>query len=151
MNITYKTDDTLKDNEIIILCKKMTPKILEVEQFLNTNTINSIFGEKDSKVFPINSNTVEIIYSENRKTVVRSKGELYESKNTLMKFENILPRSFVRISKSVIANTKHIKSIEAEFSGNYTLIFLSGNREILSRSYVKNLKSAIGMEWYYES
>lgn len=146
MKVNYELDDTLHDDEIIIKCKIITQQILGIEKMINTEKVNAIFGERENKIFPINSHYVEVIFTENRKTIVLSKGEYYESKNSLSKFESILPRSFVRISKSVIANTRHIKSIEAEFSGNYTLIFLSGKRQTLSRSYVKNLKTAIGME-----
>lgn len=146
MKVKYRINENLPEDEIIIECKKITDQLLEIEHFMNTKSVHSIIGEQNSRIFPIKASSVEIIYAENRKTIVLSKGEIYESKNTLAKFETILPRSFVRISKSVIANTKHIKSIEAEFSGNYTLMFLSGNKETLARSYVKNLKSAIGME-----
>lgn len=146
MNIKYEIDDSLHEDDIIIKCKQISSKFLEIEKILNSDTVESVFGVQESKIFPIKAYTIERIYSENRKTIIFSKGETYESKKNLSAFENILPKSFVRISKSVIANTKLIQSIESEFSGNYTLMFMSGNKEILSRNYVKDLKTAIGLE-----
>ena len=146
MNIKYEIDESLRDDELIIRCKLISSKLLEIEKIINSDTVESVFGVQESKIFPIKAYTIERIYSENRKTIIFSKGETYESKKNLSNFESILPKSFVRISKSVIANTKLIQSIESEFSGNYTLIFMSGNKEILSRNYVKDLKTAIGLE-----
>jgi len=146
MKIKYEIDDSLQDDEIIIKIKQLSDKILEVERLLNNDQIETVFGIKDNKIFPIKTQLIERIYSESRKTIIYSKGETYETRKTLEELELILGTSFVRISKSVIVNTKLIKSIESEFSGNFTLIFISGNKAILSRKFVKSLKSAIGLE-----
>lgn len=146
MKIEYEIDPTLHSDEIIIKCSKITSKILEVERALLSESIDSVIGTKENKMFPIKSSSIERIFVENKRTYVFSKGETYEVKKTLTAFQSILPKSFVRISKSCIANTKLIQSIESEFSGNFTLIFISSTKETLSRSYVKDFKSAIGME-----
>lgn len=146
MKIKYEIDTSLADDEIIIKCKELTKNIIELEHILKSNSVESIFGFKDNKIFPIKPNTIERIFTDNRKTNVFVKGDTYEVRSTLSDLETTLGKPFVRISKSVIANTKHIRSIESEFSGNFTLKFISGSTEILSRSYVKNLKSAIGLE-----
>ena len=146
MKIKYEVDNSLQDDEVIIKFKQLSDKILELERILNSDQVESVFGTKDNKIFPIKTPFIERIYSENRKTMIISKGEVYETKKTLAEFEIILGNSFVRISKSEIANTKQIKSIESEFSGNFTLSFISGNKTLLSRKFVKSLKSAIGLE-----
>lgn len=146
MKINYEIDDSLLENEIIIRCKRISTKLLELERILNSDAVESVFGSIESKIFPIKASNIERIYSENRKTIIFSKGAEYESNKTLSNFESILPSSFVRVSKGCIVNTKLIRSIESEFSGNYTLIFISGNKETLSRKYVKDLKTAIGLE-----
>lgn len=146
MKIKYEVDDSLQENEVIIKFKKLSEKILQLERLLNSDHVESVIGTKDSKIFPIKTPFIERIYIENRKTIIVSKGDIYESKKTLAEFEIILGKSFVRISKSEIANTKLIKSIESEFSGNFILNFIGGNKTILSRKFVKSLKSAIGLE-----
>lgn len=146
MKLRYEVDNSLQDDEVVIKFKQLSDKILELERILNSDRIESVFGTKDNKIFPIKTHLIERIYSENRKTMIISKDDVYETKKTLSDFELMLDKSFVRISKSEIANTKLIKSIESEFSGNFTLSFIGGNKTILSRNYVKNLKSAIGLE-----
>jgi DNA-binding LytR/AlgR family response regulator len=146
MKIKYEIDDSLQEDEIIIKTKQLSDKILELDRLLSSDTVDTVIGINDKKYFPIKTVFIERIYSENRKVFIYSKGDLYESKKTLAEFEVILNVAFVRISKSEIVNTKHIKSIQPEYSGNFTLIFISGNESILSRKYVKQLKSAIGLE-----
>ena len=146
MKIKYEIDDSLQEDEIIIKTKQLSDKILELDRLLSSDTVDTVIGINDKKYFPIKTMFIERIYSENRKVFIYSKGDLYESKKTLAEFEVILNVAFVRISKSEIVNTKHIKSIQPEYSGNFTLIFISGNESILSRKYVKQLKSAIGLE-----
>ena len=146
MKIKYEIDDSLQEDEINIKTKQLSDKILELDRLLSSDTVDTVIGINDKKYFPIKTVFIERIYSENRKVFIYSKGDLYESKKTLAEFEVILNVAFVRISKSEIVNTKHIKSIQPEYSGNFTLIFISGNESILSRKYVKQLKSAIGLE-----
>jgi len=146
MKIKYEIDDSLQEDEIIIKTKQLSDKILELDRLLSSDTVDTVIGINDKKYFPIKTVFIERIYSENRKVFIYSKGDLYESKKTLAEFEVILNVAFVRISKSEIVNTKHIKSIQPEYSGNFTLIFISGNESILTRKYVKQLKSAIGLE-----
>ncbi len=146
MKIKYEIDELLNEDEIIIKVKRLTPELLELQNAFETKVVDSVFGIKDSKTFPIKLNTIERIYSRARKTILFSNGEEYETKKSLSELERELGNVFVRISKGVIANTKQVKSIETEFSGNYTLFFLSGNKDILSRSYVKDFRIAIGLE-----
>ena len=146
MKIKYEIDDSLQEDEIIIKFSKLSDKILNLEKILNYDQIESVFGTRNSKIYPIKTPLIERIYTENRRIMIFSKGDVYETKKTLAEFEIILGKSFVRISRSEIANTKLIKSIESEFSGNFTLNFISGNNTILSRKFVKRLKTAIGLE-----
>jgi DNA-binding LytR/AlgR family response regulator len=146
MKIKYEIDDLLKEDEIIIKVKRLTPELLELQNAFDSKPVDSLFGVKEGKTFPIKINAIERIYSHNRKTILLSNGNEYETKKTLTELENSLGNMFVRISKGVIANTKQVRSIETEFSGNFTLFFLSGNKDILSRNYVKDFRKAIGLE-----
>lgn len=146
MKIRYEIDESLSEDEVVIRVNKLTQELLELQKVFDSREVDSLFGTKDKKTFPIKVKQIERIYSRNRKTIILVNDEEYETKKTLQELQNTLNASFVRISKGVIANTKQIKSIETEFSGNFTLFFLSGNKDILSRKYVKDFRLAIGLE-----
>lgn len=150
MKIRYEIDDSLKEDEIIIKVKQLSQEIIDLQNLLDTKVTDSVFGTKDKKTFPIKTKMIERIYSKNRKTIILSNDVEYETKKTLTELERTLSKSFVRVSKGVIANTRLIKSIETEFSGNFTLFFISGHKDVLSRKYVKDFRAAIGLEgWWW--
>ena len=73
-----------------------------------------------------------------RKEVYEAKQKLYELKEILSAF------SFAQINKSTLVNINFVKSIQAEFSGNY-LIKLKDSKDVLtvSRKYFKEFKDQI--------
>ena len=70
--------------------------------------------------------------------VYSTKQKLYELKDML----SALP--FAQINKSVVVNIDFVKSVSAEFSGNYSLK-LKTSKEILtiSRKFMKEFKDKI--------
>lgn len=99
----------------------------EDEQFLVNASEVVYFESKDGKVVAV---TTEGIYSTRQK--------LYELKESL----SALP--FAQINKGVIVNIDFVKSVSAEFSGNYTLRLKTGKETLtVSRKYFKEFKSKI--------
>ena len=77
--------------------------------------------------------------------LVHTAAETFESRQKLYELMEQLGRqSFVQVSKSTIVNLAFVKSIQAEFSGNY-LIKLKNRKEklTLSRKYFREFKERI--------
>ena len=73
-----------------------------------------------------------------------TKDKIFIAQYKLFELEDILPSSFVRISKSVIANVRAISSITRELVGNGTITFTGcAKRTYFSRSYYKILRDRI--------
>ena len=73
-----------------------------------------------------------------------TKDKIFIAQHKLFELEDILPSSFVRISKSVIANVRAISSITRELVGNGTITFTGcAKRTYFSRSYYKILRDRI--------
>lgn len=69
---------------------------------------------------------------------------MYTAHYKLFELENILPSSFVRISKSAIANVMKISSLSRELVGNGEITFSgSDKRTYFSRAYYKILRDRI--------
>jgi DNA-binding LytR/AlgR family response regulator len=74
-----------------------------------------------------------------------TKADAYEVKQKLYEIKALLSaQTFAQINKSVIVNINCVKSIQAEFSGNYR-IKLKNRKESLtiSRKYFKEFKDRI--------
>lgn len=69
---------------------------------------------------------------------------MYTAPYKLFELENLLPSSFVRISKSAIANVMRISSLSRELVGNGEITFSrSDKRTYFSRAYYKILRDRI--------
>ena len=67
--------------------------------------------------------------------------EVYQVKYRLYELEEILPRSFVRVSKSTILNINHIYSITRNITSSSLVEFKNTHKKVyVSRSYYKVLK-----------
>jgi DNA-binding LytR/AlgR family response regulator len=70
--------------------------------------------------------------------------QIYTVKKKLYEVEELTRHmGFLRISKHVVVNMAWISSVEAEFSGNYLAYTKDGTRLSISRSYMKQFRSAI--------
>ena len=75
----------------------------------------------------------------------RCGGEEYETRHKLYELcELFACKGFVQISKGVVANVDSIRSVEAEFSGNYTALLKDGKTRLtISRKYMKDFRNYV--------
>ena len=89
----------------------------------------------------------EIVYIEvnGSKVYAYTKQETYEAKQKLYEIKELLgSRPFAQISKSVIVNINCVKSIQAEFSGNYRCKLKNRKESLtISRKYFKEFRDCI--------
>ena len=71
---------------------------------------------------------------------------MYESKWKLYEFEEFSRgSSFFRASKSVILNADKIEFVKPAFSGRFEAVLFNGEKVIVSRQYVGELKELMGI------
>ena len=128
MKIKIEIDEGLPEDEVLIRCRGLTEQISDVvfyrgntEYYLTLDEI--LFFETDSD--GINAHTRDNIY--------QTKYKLYE-------LEELLPGSFMRISKSAIVNTSHIYSISRNLTASSVVAFADTHKQVyVSRYYYKPL------------
>ena len=90
----------------------------------------------------------DIFYFEvvDNKSFVYCKQDVYEVKMKLYEFEEKSRGSmFFRASKSVVLNADKIDYISPFLSGRFEAVLLNGEKVIVSRQYVSDLKHKLGM------
>ena len=144
MKITVESAN-LPETEVVIRGDVTSQEVLSILQFLRNKNSGKLVAYKEDEQFIVDAK--EIIYLETvdskvmvvtQKDVLEAKQKLYELKEMLTSF------SFAQISKSTLVNINFVKSIQAEFSGNY-LIKLKDRKDVLtvSRKYFKEFKERI--------
>ncbi len=66
--------------------------------------------------------------------------DIYKTRQKLYELEELLPRDFIRVSKSTIVNTLKISAIKKNITGASEISFLSSTKKAFaSRNYIKAL------------
>lgn len=134
------------EEEIIIRCKSYNEKIGRIESAIEGITM----GRRTLALYIGNSEffvpVSDILYFEtcDGKICAHTRDNAFVAPYKLFELEKMLPTSFVRISKSCIANVTRIGSISRELVGNGEICFLGCDKKTyFSRGYYKALRERI--------
>jgi len=84
----------------------------------------------------LDRNEIRWVESAKNYLKVHAQRETYITRGTLADLDKRLdPRRFVRIHRSVIVNTEHIREIKPWYTGEYVLILIDGKELTISRGY----------------
>jgi DNA-binding LytR/AlgR family response regulator len=133
-----------KDEELVLIrCREITEEVREIETFVKSRQ-GSLSGVSDDKRYEVAVTDVCYIESVDGKTFLYTSDQVYETAARLYELEELLkPKHFLRISKPMLVNLMKIRSIQPAFNGRFLAILSSGEKIIISRNYVKELKSAL--------
>ena len=95
--------------------------------------------------YMLGTNLIYYTESIDKRTYVYTKEECYETKYRLYELEDLLSTNFLRVSKSLVVNIRKVRSVKSELNGRMTAELLNGERIVISRSYVKDLKRKLGV------
>ena len=82
---------------------------------------------------------------ENGETKLYTQQESYRSRKRLYELLDQLGDGFLQISKACAVNLSCIRSVEAGFGGSLLLKMKNGLSEYVSRKYLPDLKSYLGL------
>lgn len=153
MKITIMDPPPGEEEEIIIKCKKLSPKVTELitelkhsEEAEKVKYVHKMHVYLDGEIHLIEP--AEVFYFEyvDAKVFVYCKSQVYEIKNKLYELEEMLPaQDFIRINKATILNLNKISSLSPTLGGRFEASLKNGEKIIISRQYVNALKEALGL------
>ncbi len=145
MKITLEPAN-LQETEIIIKGDLGSPEVEALLSFIKSkNNSGKLILFKEDEQFFVDAKEVVYFEASQGKVNVHTTSGTYQTKQKLYELTDTLGAlPFAQISKSVVVNIDFVKSVAAEFSGNYSLKLKFG-KEILtiSRKYIKEFKSKI--------
>lgn len=144
MKITIESAN-IPETEVIIRGDVTGSEIASVLRLLRSKSSSKLILCREDEQFIIDAQDVVYIETGSGKTLVYTGSETYESREKLYELQDQLAAlGFTQINKSTLVNINCVKSIHAEFSGNYC-IRLKARPEILivSRKYFKEFKESI--------
>jgi len=148
-----------EEEEAIIKCNSVTPKLLELINELKSQneekTVQTIPGMPQLQKLKVFLNgdihliaPSDVYYFEyvDQKVFVYGKTKVYEIKSKLYELEELLAKTdFIRVCKSCILNLNKIGSLAPSLGGRFEARLKNGEKVIISRQYVNSLKEVLGL------
>lgn len=145
MKITIEDLPGGEEDQIIIRCNSLSEDIMRLIYKLKSREY-AIFGYAGDEIRRIVPENVYYFESVDNKVFIYCNKDVLETKYKLYEIENELGGAdFLRVSKSVILNITKIKSLRPAFNGRLEADLNNGEKIIISRQYVMDLKKKLGM------
>lgn len=135
----------LPETEVIIRGDVTCEEVVSLLQFLNKRNSGKMILYKEEEQYIIDADEIVFLEVSGNKVLAYTRQDAYETRLKLYELKELLrAHPFAQINKSVIVNINCVKSIQAEFSGNYR-IKLKNRKETLtiSRKYFREFKDRI--------
>jgi len=139
--------------EAVIYCRKITPEVEELarqfSQGKSTSALPTFYKGEEQYYLALS----EILFFETDgdKVIAHTEKDSYETRQRLYELDAILPGYFVRISRSTIASTLHIFSIQRGLTRVGLVSFRGSYKEVyVSRMYSNVLKEKMEERHLYE-
>ncbi|HEM4265194.1 TPA: LytTR family transcriptional regulator [Streptococcus suis] len=144
MKVRIEFDDSLDQVEVVIRTSQLGPEIEQIQQALQQVSRPSLVFYKGSSEYFLSLGDILFFETDGTKIFAHTADDAYEVKMKLYELEDCLPAHFCRVSKSTIANSKAIYSLDKSFSGTSRISFYKTHKEVhVSRHYYHLLKEKL--------
>jgi len=154
MNIRIEISEDITGDEIVIRCREVTNQIQKIQKLITEESASApqliFYKDNQEYYFPLK----EILFFETSESVVyaHTRTDTYRIRLKLYELEDILPRTFVRISKSTIVNIDHIMMVNRNLTSSSLIQFYKSHKQVYaSRRYYKILSQRLNERSSYEN
>ena len=135
----------LPETEVIIRGDVTSEEVVSLLQLLKKRNSGKLILYKEEEQYIMDADEIVYVEVSDNKVYAYTKQDTYEAKQKLYEIKELLVgKSFAQINKSVIVNINCVKSIQAEFSGNYRLKLKNRKESMtISRKYFKEFRDRI--------
>jgi DNA-binding LytR/AlgR family response regulator len=149
MKIRIDIDENTDELEVSIRCRAIDERVARLQKAMTDALADDarIRLTQGGREYYLPPEDILFFESANGRTFAHTEGEVFEAKLRLYELEELLPHSFVRVSKSAIVGTDKIYSIDKNPVGPSTVQFRSSHKKLsVSRQYFKILHDKLNSE-----
>ncbi|WP_346915869.1 LytTR family DNA-binding domain-containing protein [Clostridium sp.] len=145
MKIIINEVEDIEAIEIVINCKTIDENVSKIISKLKALE-EKITGNKDGKIFILDTNEIFYFESVDKKTFIYMDKEIFETHLRLYELEEKLKNTdFFRASKSTIINLRKVKNIVPMFGGRIEILLDNDEKLVVSRQYVPILRNKLDL------
>ncbi len=146
MKIKIEIDKSLEEDEIILHCRELNEDAIDLQQKISNivgSTMRLTVNKGDTQYY-LKVSEILFIETADQMIAVHTANQIYNMKQKLYELEQILPGSFLRVSKSTIINTSKIRSVRRNLTGSSEVEFEGSHKQTyVSRSYYPLLSNKL--------
>lgn len=134
------------DEEVIIRCRSMTQEVKRIQDLVSSVIENNaeLLLHVGSCEYYVPRNEILFFETDGGRTTAHTTDKMYYTSYKLYELGQLLPVSFVRISKSCILNAAKVCTIHKNLAGASEVLFRNSHKKVfVSRMYFKVLKERI--------
>lgn len=143
MKVTTIIDPSCEE-EVIIYARQESALVKEIKRIANTAP-TELIGYRDKTATPLDVDAVCCFTVQNGKVYAQTNDGIFDLKCRLYQVEEILPRHFIKINQSCVANICQIERFDTAFSGTLRVIFKNNYIDYVSRRQLRNVKERMGL------
>ena len=140
MKVKIEIEEGLAEEEIVIRCPKLSDSVIALQNYItkqgNGKRCLSLKSGETEFFVPIEE--IYFFETEGRELRAHTADRIFSCGYKLYELEELLPGSFMRISKSTIANLDFVYSITRNLTASSVMEFAGTKKKaMLSRAYFK--------------
>lgn len=143
MKIRIEIEEDLSEDEVLIRCRSVDNTIQKIQTAvadINNQSKGFVFYKDDTEYY-LSLNKILFFETDSGNINAHTRNDIYYVKYKLYELEELLPGSFMRVSKSTILNINHIYSITKNLASSSVVEFEGTHKKVyVSRYYYKPLK-----------
>ncbi|MBP3460145.1 MAG: LytTR family transcriptional regulator DNA-binding domain-containing protein [Lachnospiraceae bacterium] len=145
MKISIEEIPQGEEEEIIIKCHEMNDEIMALLHRLKVSK-EQLTGMQGDEIYRLSLKDIYYFDTVDQKSFLYCENQVYETKLKLYEFEELTAGTqFFRASKSTVINAMKISHIKPSFSGRFEAHMDNGEKLLVSRGYVPQLKKILGL------
>ena len=145
MKITIQDCPDGEEDEIIVRCRHLDDRMLKLIYALKEGD-EKLTALKDGTFVQLPPKDIYYFEAVDNKVFVYLEKDVYECRFKLYELEQrFMGTDFFRATKSTIVNLSKVKSFSPAFNGRFELLMKNGEKLIVSRQYVPDLKTNLGL------
>ena len=143
MKVRLEQTDGTEEDEVVIRCGRVDDRIKDICRYILENSESgpklTFYKENRAYYFPLEN--VLFFETGGEHIYAHTTDDAYLIKYRLYELEEILPRCFVRVSKSAVVNIDQIYSVTRNLASSSLIQFTGSHKQIYaSRYYFRELQ-----------
>lgn len=140
MKVKIEIEEGLAEEEVILRCSRLSDNIVSLQNYISKqgNARRCLSLRNAGTEFYIPMEDIYFFETEGRQMRAHTADRIFSCDYRLYELEELLPGSFMRVSKSAIVNLDHVYSVTRNLTASSVMEFAGcGKKAFVSRAYFK--------------